>query len=100
MKNIKHSEVTPENIYNNRRSFINSLGLGAGSIAMTALPLINNAKSDENKKLTSYKDITTYKNYYEFSTAKGDPYKNSQNFKTTPCNIPVECQEAQSISLS
>ena len=43
MKKINYSEVTPEKIYNNRRFFIKSLGLGVSSIAMTALPLINNA---------------------------------------------------------
>ncbi|MDC0250080.1 protein-methionine-sulfoxide reductase catalytic subunit MsrP [Candidatus Pelagibacter sp.] len=90
MKKIKYSEVTPEKIYDDRRSFIKSLGLGAGSIALTTLPLINNAKSDNELKLTSYKDITTYNNYYEFGTAKGDPYKNSQNFITDPWNITIE----------
>ena len=35
MKKIKYSEITPEKIYRNRRSFIKSMGLGAGSIALT-----------------------------------------------------------------
>ena len=100
MKKIKYSEVTPEKIYNNRRSFIKSLGLGAGSIAMTTLPLINNAKSDEENKLTSYKDITTYNNYYEFGTAKGDPYKYSQNFKTNPWNIVIDGEVEKPIQIS
>ena len=100
MKKIKYSEVTPEKIYNNRRSFVKSLGLGVSSIAMTTLPLINNAKSDEENKLTSYKDITTYNNYYEFGTAKGDPYKNSQNFITDPWNIAIEGEVEKPIQIS
>jgi sulfoxide reductase catalytic subunit YedY len=100
MKKIKYSEVTPEKIYNNRRSFIKSLGLGASSMALTALPLINNAKSAIELKLTSYKDITTYNNYYEFGTAKGDPYKYSQNFKTNPWNIVIEGEVEKPIQIS
>ena len=100
MKKIKYSEVTPEKIYNNRRTFIKSLGLGAGSMALTALPLINDAKSANDLKLTNYKDITTYNNYYEFGTAKGDPYKNSQNFITNPWNIIIEGEVEKPIQIS
>ena len=42
MKKIRYSEITSEKIYNNRRSFIKSIGLGAGSIAMTSIPFANN----------------------------------------------------------
>jgi sulfoxide reductase catalytic subunit YedY len=100
MKKINYSEVTPEKIYNNRRFFIKSLGLGASSIAMTALPLINNANSNEDNELTSYKDITTYNNYYEFGTAKGDPYKYAQNFKTNPWNITIDGEVEKPIQIS
>ena len=100
MKKINYSEVTPEKIYNNRRFFIKSLGLGVSSIAMTALPLINNANSNEDNELTSYKDITTYNNYYEFGTAKGDPYKYAQNFKTNPWNITIEGEVEKPIQIS
>ena len=90
MKKIKYSEITPEKIYKNRRSFIKSIGLSAGSIAMTSFISVNDALSQEEKKYTSYKDITTYNNYYEFGTSKSDPYINSQNFKTKPWNISIE----------
>ena len=90
MKKIKYSEITPEKIYKNRRSFIKSIGLSAGSIAMTSFISVNDVLSQEEKKYTSYKDITTYNNYYEFGTSKSDPYINSQNFKTKPWNIRIE----------
>ena len=54
MKKIKYSEITPERIYKNRRSFIKSIGLSAGSIAMTSFLSVNHALSQEEKKYTSY----------------------------------------------
>ena len=100
MKKIKYSEITPEKIYRNRRSFIKSMGLGAGSIALTSIPFINDAKSEQKDKLTNYKDITTYNNYYEFGTSKSDPYKNSQNFKTDPWGISIEGEVENPINIS
>ena len=100
MKKIKYSEITPEKIYRNRRSFIKSMGLGAGSIALTSIPFINNARSEQKDKLTRYKDITTYNNYYEFGTSKSDPYKNSQNFKTDPWGISIEGEVENPINIS
>jgi sulfoxide reductase catalytic subunit YedY len=100
MKKIKYSEVTPEKIYRHRRSFIKSIGLSAGSVALTSIPFINHARSNEENNLTSYKDITTYNNYYEFGTSKSDPYINSQQFKTTPWTISIEGEVEKPIKLS
>ena len=100
MKKIKYSEITPEKIYNNRRSFIKSIGLGASSIAITSLPFTNTALSKEDDKHTSYKDITTYNNYYEFGTSKSDPYIKSQNFKTNPWNISIEGEVDKPVKIS
>ena len=100
MKKIKYSEITPEKIYNNRRSFIKSISIGASSIALSSIPFTSKAASDKKNNITSYKDITTYNNYYEFGTSKGDPYKNSQNFKTDPWNISIEGEVEKPISLS
>jgi len=100
MKKIKYSEITPEKIYNNRRSFIKSIGVTAGSIAMSSLPFARNALSEEKNKYTSYKDITTYNNYYEFGTSKSDPYINSQNFKTKPWSISIEGEIENPINIS
>ena len=100
MKKIKYSEITPEKIYNNRRSFIKTISIGASSIALSSLPFTSKAASDKKNNITSYKDITTYNNYYEFGTSKGDPYKNSQNFKTNPWNISIEGEVEKPISLS
>jgi len=101
MKNYKYSEITPEKVYNKRRKFIKSVGLGLGSLTLGSMSLLNNAHSlENNSKLTSYKDITTYNNYYEFGTGKGDPYKNSQEFKIKPWNISIEGEVESPITLS
>ena len=101
MKKYKYSEITPEKVYNKRRKFIKSVGLGLGSLTLGSMSLLNNAHSLENNpELTSYKDITTYNNYYEFGTGKGDPYKNSQEFKIKPWNISIEGEVESPITLS
>ena len=100
MIKFKNSEITPENIYKKRRSFIKSIGLSASTLAMSAIPFVNKSLASERDKLTSYKDITTYNNYYEFGTSKSDPYRNSQIFKTTPWDITIEGEVEKPIKLS
>jgi sulfoxide reductase catalytic subunit YedY len=101
MKNYKYSEITPEKVYNKRRKFIKSVGLGLGSLTLSSMSLLNNAHSlENNSELTSYIDITTYNNYYEFGTGKGDPYKNSQEFKIKPWKISIEGEVDSPITLS
>ena len=100
MKKYKHSEITPEQIYNKRRKFIKSIGLGVGSLSLSSIPFLNNAYSQNKTKLTSYEDITTYNNYYEFGTGKGDPFKNSQEFVTKPWSVTIEGEVDNPITLS
>ena len=100
MKKYKHSEITPEQIYNKRRKFIKSIGLGVGSLSLSSIPFLNNAYSQNIAELTSYKDITTYNNYYEFGTGKGDPFKNSQEFVTKPWSVTIEGEVDNPITLS
>jgi len=100
MKKYKYSEITPEQIYNKRRKFIKSIGLGVGSLSLSSIPFLNNAYSQNNTKLTSFEDITTYNNYYEFGTGKSDPFKNSQEFVTKPWSVTIEGEVDSPITLS
>ena len=100
MKKYKHSEITPELIYNKRRKFIKSIGLGVGSISLSSIPFLNNAYSQNKPKLTSYEDITTYNNYYEFGTSKSDPYRNSQEFVTKPWSVTIEGEVESPVTIS
>ncbi len=72
MKKIKYSEITPEKIYNRRREFIKRFGITTGSLII-GQNIINKANASTNnleKKITEYRYITTYNNYYEFGTRK------------------------------
>jgi sulfoxide reductase catalytic subunit YedY len=104
---IKSSEVTEEKVYKNRRKFLLTAALaGVGAAAGAALfgrgghsdnPTSSGdpapqAKGpfDTTEKMNSYKDITTYNNYYEFGTDKEDPSQNAGNFKTKPWSVAVD----------
>ena len=101
MKKILSSEITPETIYNSRRSFIKKLGFSTGSLILSSSFFLNNSsQAEEENKLTSYKDITTYNNYYEFGTSKEDPSINSKNFTTEPWAIQIEGEVDKPIAVS
>src|SRR5690606_18676453 len=44
----------------------------------------------QGDRLTSYEDITTYNNFYEFGTGKEDPSRNATRFRTTPWTVRVD----------
>ena len=98
MRKFKYSEITPEKIYNRRRSFIKSMGYGLGALTLNSVPLIN-AKASNSNKLNSYEDITTYNNYYEFGTGKGDPHRRAKNFTTRPWSVKIEGEVENSLEL-
>ncbi len=97
---IRYSEVTPQSLYFNRRSFLAGVPaafLGAyellspsrRALAATKLELAKSPLSTTEKP-NSYNDVTHYNNYYEFGTAKDEPSKYAQNFKTSPWTVSVE----------
>ena len=102
MKKIKYSEITPKKIYNRRREFIKRFGITTGSLII-GQNIINTANASTNnleKKITEYRYITTYNNYYEFGTRKSDPAEKSQNFKTKPWEITVDGEVEKKITLT
>ena len=101
MIKFKSSEITPEKIFNNRRSFIKQLGI-AGTTFFTSSSLVFGSNTNEKNlgNLTTYEYVTTYNNYYEFGTGKSDPYKNAQKFITKPWDISIEGEVENKISLS
>lgn len=89
---LSDNDVTDESIYANRRRFMKNAA-GVGIAAVSGLPLASaQAKSrySTDEKLTDYKDITTYCNFYEFGTGKSDPAKNAHTLVTSPWDIVVE----------
>ena len=109
-KKIPSSEITPEHIYNDRRNFIKNLGLilsstalstftNTGFTALNTLPSFIQSKDHGNEKLTSFKDITSYNNYYEFGTSKSDPQDHAHLLKIDPWSISIEGSVAKPLKL-
>ena len=92
------SEITPYKSYLNRRKFIKNSAITAVSIAIPSKihALHNDPKNpyssqlDENDKLNSFDEITTYNNFYEFGIGKSDPSNFSNKFKPRPWSISIE----------
>ncbi len=45
--------------------------------------------------LTPHKDVTTYNNFYEFGTGKGDPIRNAHTLRTDPWSVVIEGEVAK-----
>ena len=103
MKTKEH-EITPEATFNDRRKIIKAMGIGAIG---ASLPFMSNNLSAQQSsnlavlktvtskykiddKITSYQDVTSYNNFYEFGTDKSDPARAAKTLKTNPWNITVE----------
>ncbi len=58
--------------------------------AATKIPNLQPSKITTAETKTPYKDITTYNNFYEFGTDKGDPARNSGTLKPRPWTVSIE----------
>jgi methionine sulfoxide reductase catalytic subunit len=101
---IRPSEITPELLYRNRRRFMQS---AAAMLAVAAVPGCTEAVAPEKAEavplgplaksrystgeaLNSFKDITSYVNFYEFGTDKYSPVRLAQNLRIRPWTVRVE----------
>ncbi len=108
---IRASEITSERLYRRRRDFLRggaAVALGAAVSPLTArLPGVGDSllppahaavdfndlkpsplSTDEEQ--TEFKAVTTYNNFYEFSTDKDGPAVLSKNFRTRPWTVAIE----------
>src|SRR3990170_4453388 len=101
--NLKSSEITPELLYVNRRQFIRSTSFAGLGLAYEFLlpeflsgqdrwPRGRKGPFDTDEDPNSYKDITTYNNFYEFGVDKSDPAENSAAFRPKPWTVRVEAE--------
>src|SRR6185503_8037998 len=103
MAKIPSSEITPEHVYLNRRTFMkaSTLGLVGASVAGVAVSrsdvaaqgLRNVRKSPLSTTETpnSYDHITSFNNFYEFDSGAGDgPKRLSGRFRPSPWKIAIE----------
>ncbi len=91
---LTYSQVTPKSVYLNRRRFLAGsaalFGPAAAMLRAGKLDVASKSPFSTTEKLTPYKDITTYNNFYEFGTAKDQPARNATHFKTSPWHVKVE----------
>ena len=103
---ILSSQITPENLYWNRRSFIRAasgaaLGIaGTATFGGTAGDLLAAPQSDltdlrQSQFSTadapnSYDEITSYNNFYEFGLQKEDPKRYADELSIEPWSVRVE----------
>ena len=93
---LRHSDVTPKQVYLSRRRFLAAGSAIAGAWALptpagATMKLNNVTKSSYtvNEKITSLEDITTYNNYYEFGTDKADPARYANTLRPSPWQVVV-----------
>jgi sulfoxide reductase catalytic subunit YedY len=99
---IATSDITPQKVYEQRRQLIKLAAAGAFGLANAEI-FSRDAFAQNNKlsaqanpkyflsdKLTSYKDVTSYNNFYEFGTDKTDPARHAQSLKVRPWTVSVE----------
>mgnify|MGYP000232166880 CR=1 FL=1 len=100
-KTISEKDITSESLFNNRRKF---LKLGAASIvasgtvvdllAKEQLPIPNlNYTKDSNPmdlKLNTFEQITSYNNFYEFTTSKEKVKSMAHTLKPNPWSITID----------
>ena len=98
---MQESEATPEPLYLRRREF---LRLGAAGAVGALLPaaaspsgpngaLLAPARRLEmagGEKPSTWEQITTYNNFYEFGTDKDDPARNAGSLRTRPWTVSIE----------
>ena len=104
---IKSSEITPKELYLNRRQFITSAAAAAvtAGAALAGLEVLRpatqahageklaNVKKSSysiDEKQNSFKDITSYNNFYELGVDKGDPAENAKYLTTRPWTVAIE----------
>jgi sulfoxide reductase catalytic subunit YedY len=94
---LRYSDVTPRDIYVNRRRFLAAALAAPAAVAFGATKLSNLQKSpfSTDEKLTAPNVVTGYNNYYEFGTSKDEPARNAGNFKTNPWAIEVSGEVAK-----
>ena len=98
---LKDGDVTDHGLYLRRREFMAAgaalgagLTLDAGAARASPLPHSPN-KMPIDEKPTSLKDITSYNNFYEFGTDKGDPAENAGAFRTRPWTVVIDGEFAK-----
>ncbi len=87
-RQLTWQDVTPEPLFLNRRALIAS-AMATGALAAAPAHAATSAFSIDETPNT-WEEITTYNNFYEFGTDKGDPAKYAGAMETSPWTVQVE----------
>ncbi len=99
-------EITPRAEFLSRRRFligtgVAGIGIGSGAYlfgqsgsskaeSTQKLAAAKRADFSVDEKPNSYKDVTTYNNFYEFGLGKDQPAQNAHSLKTRPWTVQIE----------
>jgi len=82
---LTERDVTPEGVYLNRRQMI------AGAAGLGLIGGAGGAQAqDDALEPNSWEDITSYNNYYEFGTDKGDPARYADALTIEPWSVRID----------
>ncbi|WP_304546146.1 protein-methionine-sulfoxide reductase catalytic subunit MsrP [Sulfurimonas microaerophilic] len=98
---LEENFVTDESIFNSRRKFLKlgaALAVSTSAVMelaakeFTPLPNLQYTKDLNRNNLTpnSYEQITSYNNFYEFTTSKKAVKEKAKNFRSEPWKISVD----------
>lgn len=102
---LRSSDITLESVWQARRRFLRGaafapLVLGVPALAKTAsggalptgpaLPAPRNLGWSADDSVNSWHDITTYNNFYEFGTGKGDPAAYAGKMRLSPWAVRID----------
>ena len=107
-RDLTEADVTPYELYRERRRFIKA---GVAATAALGFPWLAQAgltlgevvpgafATDEDK--TPFKDVTGYNNFYEFGTGKSDPSIRAGSLITEPWTVSVagECDKPGTMAI-
>lgn len=81
---LRDRDVTEQALWLDRRQII------AGAAAGIGLSALGTRASADTLDPNSWEDITSYNNYYEFGTDKGDPAANAHRLTTRPWSMVID----------
>ena len=96
---IPSSEITPRDVYLNRRQFMTGIAALAVAPALASpsssnhgpkLPNVRPGRFSSKDEPTPFDSVTSYNNFYEFGTGKDDPAERAHTLKPRPWTVSVE----------
>jgi len=91
---IAPSEITPRDVFFNRRQVLSASAalLGASALPAPAMASLSTvpSKYSTDEKPTPFDLVKSHNNYYEFGTGKSDPVANAHTLTTKPWTVKID----------